>query len=253
MAATTVSVGVAVRTLLIVLMCLMIAALVYVIKIGGLASFFDFRARWAIGLLADFSINVVVIGAWCFYKDLSWIKTLVLVVLIFAVGSVATCGYILVQFYKLSPEEFSNEPLYFVLVRNQKRDVDEHTKGISVVTAKVIFSALGCLMLAALIYTVIVDLSHSYAEGFAPCLSTFLTDIYIHAVIFSVWIAYKESSWINALLWILSLLCLGNIIICIYIVQQLSYIAPEQPVSLIIFKHNSNRDLQSSDPLLTGA
>ena len=37
--------------------------------------------------------------------------------------SLATCGYILIQFHKLSPEEFSKDPLYFVLVRHQNRYV----------------------------------------------------------------------------------------------------------------------------------
>ncbi|GJY29717.1 hypothetical protein Tco_0405484 [Tanacetum coccineum] len=62
MGATTPFVGVAVSTLMIVLFCLMVAALVYVIAIGALASFFDFDARWVIALLTDFTINVIVIG-----------------------------------------------------------------------------------------------------------------------------------------------------------------------------------------------
>ncbi|GKB70142.1 reverse transcriptase, RNA-dependent DNA polymerase, partial [Tanacetum coccineum] len=203
MGATAASVGVAVRTLMIFLFCLMVAALVYVVAIGALASFFDFGARWAIALLTDFTINVIVIGAWFFYKESSWIKTLIFIVLMFAVGSLATCGYILIQFHKLSPEEFSEDPLYFVLVRHQNRDVAQQTHGPSVVTARVIFSGLGCLMLGVLIYTIVIDLSPSHDKSFAPCLPTYLTDIYIHAVVLSVWIAYKEASWISAFLWIL--------------------------------------------------
>ncbi|GJV06171.1 hypothetical protein Tco_1343827 [Tanacetum coccineum] len=65
MGATAASVGVAVRTLMIFLFCLMVAALVYVVAIGALASFFDFGARWAIALLTDFTINVIVIGKTC--------------------------------------------------------------------------------------------------------------------------------------------------------------------------------------------
>ncbi|GJV06172.1 reverse transcriptase domain-containing protein [Tanacetum coccineum] len=168
------------------------------------------KHKWAIALLTDFTINVIVIGAWFFYKESSWIKTLIFIVLMFAVGSLATCGYILIQFHKLSPEEFSEDPLYFVLVRHQNRDVAQQTHGPSVVTARVIFSGLGCLMLGVLIYTIVIDLSPSHDKSFAPCLPTYLTDIYIHAVVLSVWIAYKEASWISAFLWILSLLCLGK-------------------------------------------
>ncbi|GJV06170.1 leucine-rich repeat, cysteine-containing subtype protein [Tanacetum coccineum] len=74
----------------------------------------------------------------------------------------ATCGYILIQFHTLSQEELSKDPLYFVLVRHQNRDVAQQTHGASVVTARVIFSGLGCLMLGVLIYTIVIDLSLSH-------------------------------------------------------------------------------------------
>ncbi|GKD72122.1 reverse transcriptase, RNA-dependent DNA polymerase, partial [Tanacetum coccineum] len=80
----------------------------------------------------------------------------------------ATCGYILIQFHKLSPEEFSKDPLYFVLVRHQNRDMAQQTHGASVVTARVIFSGLGCLMLGILIYTIVIDLSPSHDKSFGP-------------------------------------------------------------------------------------
>lgn len=35
--------------------------------------------------------------------------------------SVTTCGYIILQFFKLTPEESSKDPFYFVLARHQKR------------------------------------------------------------------------------------------------------------------------------------
>nr|GEV58606.1 reverse transcriptase, RNA-dependent DNA polymerase [Tanacetum cinerariifolium] len=107
-------------------------ALVYVIAIGALASFFDFGARWTIALLTDISVNFVVLGVKVHFSY---------------EANLATCGYILVQFHKLSQEEFSKDPLYFVLVRHQNRDVAQQTRGPSVVTARVIFSGLGTHML----------------------------------------------------------------------------------------------------------
>ncbi|GJQ88950.1 reverse transcriptase, RNA-dependent DNA polymerase [Tanacetum coccineum] len=159
MGATATSVGVAVRTLMIVLSCLMIYALVYVITIDALASFFDFSARWTIALLTDISVNFVVIGYQNHFFNSLENK-----------GSfrylLATCGYILIQFHKLSPEEFSKDPLYFVLVRHQNRDVAQQKHGASVVTARVIFCGLGCLMLGVLIYTIVIDLSPSHDKSF---------------------------------------------------------------------------------------
>nr|GEU33293.1 reverse transcriptase, RNA-dependent DNA polymerase [Tanacetum cinerariifolium] len=119
-----------VRTLMIVFFCLMVAALVYVIAIGALASFFDFGARWAIALLTDFSINVIVIGAWFFYKESSWIKTLIFIVLMFAVGS-ATMG------------------------------ATAASVGVAVRTLMIVFF---CLMVAALVYVIAIGALASFFD-----------------------------------------------------------------------------------------
>ncbi|CAH1441060.1 unnamed protein product [Lactuca virosa] len=186
-------------------------------------------------------VNENVLVAWVFYKESSWIKTTIFVVLI-----LLSIGYILVQFFRLSSEESSTNPLYFVLVRRHKR---EHTPGISVVTARVIFSTLACLTLGSLIYTLIKDISGSYAQVFSKCFLTDMTDLYVHAVMLSVWIAYKESSWIIASLWIILHLCFGSITLCVYVVWQLFCLSPDQPASLIIFNGNDIH-LQRSDHLL---
>ncbi|KAI7750183.1 hypothetical protein M8C21_026280, partial [Ambrosia artemisiifolia] len=117
----------------------------------------------------------------------------------YILGSLVGLGYILTQFYKLSSEEYLNDPLYFVLTRRQKRDANG---GSLVVVARVFFFILGCLVLGALVYTVIDELSPSNAKCFASCFITFETDIYIHTAMLSVWIAYKEQSWESALFWI---------------------------------------------------
>ncbi|GJX49483.1 reverse transcriptase, RNA-dependent DNA polymerase [Tanacetum coccineum] len=71
--------------------------------------------------------------------------------------SVFTCGYIALQFFKLSPAESSKNPIYFVLARHQKGDVVGHKRRHSVVIAKVIVAALGCFMLGFLTHAIIVD------------------------------------------------------------------------------------------------
>ncbi|MFS7949250.1 hypothetical protein Hanom_Chr06g00569341 [Helianthus anomalus] len=55
-----------------------------------------------------------------------------------------------------------------------------------------------------------------------------------------VWIAYKESSWKRAFLWIVLLVSLRGVTICVYIVRQLYGLLPQQPASLILF-NNTNR------------
>ncbi|KAI7744139.1 hypothetical protein M8C21_010927, partial [Ambrosia artemisiifolia] len=191
--------GVAVRTLLSVLGCLMVAVLVYTIATDGL----------------PFRIDLLT--------------------------SVTTCAYIVFQFYKLTPEEESSkDPFYFLLVRHQKSDVIEHRKGVSVMTARLIFALLACFMLGTLLYTLIVDGSPFRSQLYTPWVVATLIDFYINVVALSVWVAYKESSWMHAFLWILFLICFGSITTCLYIVRQLFYLSSDQPIFLILF-HNNHR------------
>ncbi|KAJ0694016.1 hypothetical protein HanPI659440_Chr15g0603951 [Helianthus annuus] len=56
------SIGVSVKTLFIVLYCVMAAAFVYLFMFGDLISCFDIHSRWFILIVADFTAYVVVIG-----------------------------------------------------------------------------------------------------------------------------------------------------------------------------------------------
>ncbi|KVI07215.1 Protein of unknown function DUF1475, partial [Cynara cardunculus var. scolymus] len=138
--------------------------------------------------------------AWFVYKESNWTVAAAIIASTWLVGSITTCGYIFVQFFKLSPEESSTNPLYFV----------DHVR-ISVVTARVIVSALGCLMVGVLIYSFIVNASSPYhSNPVARCMVATVIDIYIHHVVLSVWVAYKEPSFISAFFWIVLLLCFGS-------------------------------------------
>ncbi|KAJ0456801.1 hypothetical protein HanIR_Chr15g0766541 [Helianthus annuus] len=228
------SIGVSVKTLFIVLYCVMAAAFVYLFMFGDLISCFDIHSRWFILIVADFTAYVV-IGAWVAYKESNWIIAIVLMVTMYFIGSLVSLGYILTQFYKLSHEESVKDPLYFVLTRRQKMDV---SGGPSVVATRVIFSLLSCLELGALIYTLIVELSPSYPKYFSSCFITTETDMYIHIVIFSIWIVYKESSWTSAFFWIVLLVSFTGITLCAYILRQLFQLSLQQPAYLIIFNKN---------------
>ncbi|KAI3757449.1 hypothetical protein L6452_04986 [Arctium lappa] len=245
------SVGVAVRTSLTVLACVMAASIAYLLAVDGVYACFRPSDWWGWKhvILVDFCINIAIIGAWFAYKESSWIMRAAFLFLLFWFGSVATCGYIVLQFYKLSPEESSKDPLYFVLARREKGDVVTHIRGPSVVNARIIFVLLDCLMLGISIYALIVDGSPFQSKVFTPCMVVALIDIYIHVVVLSVWMAYKESSWISAFFWIVLLVCFRSITTCVYLVWQLFYLSPQQSISEIIFSR-SNRDSQSSDPLL---
>ncbi|GKB03538.1 hypothetical protein Tco_0831681 [Tanacetum coccineum] len=119
-------------------------------------------------------------------------------------ASAVICGYIIMLLFKLTPEESSKDPIYFVLARRQKCDDMGYKRAPSVVTARVIVAALGCLMKGALVYAFVGDGTPFHMEVLTPCMITALTDInIIHIVVFSAWITYKESSWITAFFWAL--------------------------------------------------
>ncbi|KAJ9545812.1 hypothetical protein OSB04_025519 [Centaurea solstitialis] len=204
------------------------------------------RMKWMHVAFVDFFINISIIGAWFVYKESSWILGALFFFLLFWFGSVATCGYIVLQFYKLSPEESLRDPIHFVLVRREKGDVVTHTRGPSVVSAKIIFAVLDCLMLGISIYAFIIDGSPFQSKVFTRCLIVALIDIYIHVVVLSIWMAYKESSWMNAFFWIVLLLGFRSITTCVYIVRELVYLSPQQSISHIIFNRNNRQVLQSS-------
>ncbi|KAL7583161.1 uncharacterized protein LOC111919537 [Lactuca sativa] len=243
------SVVVALKTLFILLALTMTALAVWAIGTHGLAACVDLTSRWLVVTLINFYINLGVILAWIIYKESSWIKAAVLIPVVLFAGSPITSAYVALQFFKLSPEESSKDPLYFVLVRHQKKDAMGYKRGHSVLIAKIIISALGCLMLGTFIYVLIVDGSPFNATVLSRCMIATTTDVYFCIVTVAVWIVYKESSWISAFFWILSLLCFGGIATCVYILRELFYLSPQQPLSAILF-NSSNKDLLSSDPLL---
>ncbi|KAK9077294.1 hypothetical protein SSX86_005631 [Deinandra increscens subsp. villosa] len=246
---TMASTGITVRTLVWLFGCVGFSGFVYVFVMDRYSSCFDLQNRWLMVEDVSFFINLGVIATWVFYKESSWVVASILTVLLTVFASVATCIYVITQFLKLSPEEFSRDPLYFVLVTHNKRDDMGHKRGLSVITVKVIFSALGCLLLGSFMYLLIVDGSPFHAKVFSSCMIGTLLDFYATVAVLSLWIVYKESSWISAFFWILLLVCFGGIATCAYIVRELLYLSPQQPVSLIIF-NNTHRDLFSSEPLL---
>lgn len=236
---------VAFRTLFGVLGCVMVATLIYTISTSGLPFHRDLLTRWMAATLLDFYINVAAIGAWVFYKESSWIMAVIWIVLLVCFGSITTCGYIVLQFFKLSPEESLEDPLYFVLVRRWRKDGTEQKKRHSVVGARIIFTALGFLMLGTLVYVGITDDS-PLSDILTPWMVATLIDFYINVVALSVWVAYKESSWIRALVWIILLACFGSTATCAYIVWQLRHLSSQDPLYLVLFNSSNSKEIRSS-------
>ncbi|MCL7049883.1 hypothetical protein MKW94_020173, partial [Papaver nudicaule] len=241
MASTLLSVNV-LRSLFFVLGCLMTATLIYTIVIDGLPFRKELLIPWMGTTLIDFYIIVVAIAAWIAYKESNLISAIVWIILLVCLGSITTCAYVVVQLFKLSSQEASQDPMYHVLVRHNSRDdMERKRKFSSVVAARITFTALGCLMLGALVYTLLTDGSPFRKELLFPWMNALLVDFYINIVAMSVWATYKESSLLSAFIWIILFICLGSFTICTYIVIQLFQLSSQDPLYLVLLNSRSRQ------------
>jgi hypothetical protein len=60
---------------------------------------------WMSATLWDFYANVTVIFLWVCYKENSVLLRVMWLILLVALGSIATCAYVLIQLFKLKPNE----------------------------------------------------------------------------------------------------------------------------------------------------
>ncbi|KAL5714760.1 hypothetical protein ACHQM5_016674 [Ranunculus cassubicifolius] len=225
-----------------ILGCLMVATLIYTIIIDGFPFRNELLTPWMATTLVDFYVTVVALAAWVSYKVPKWMAAVVWITLLICFGSVTTCAFILVQLLNVSAQDPSNEPMYYVLVREESKNETEMKKSFfSVTAARILFIALGCLQLGALIYTLVTDGSPFRSELLTPWMEALLVDFYINVVAISVWIVYKEAHWISALVWIILLICFGSVTTCAYIVVQLFQLSSQDPLYLILL-NSRNRD-----------
>ncbi|XP_051124265.1 uncharacterized protein LOC127246765 isoform X2 [Andrographis paniculata] len=227
------------RTAFLVLGCGSTATVIYTCIADGLPFRKELLTPWMAATLIDFYINILAIGFWIVYKESSWIHSVIWIILLICFGSITTCGYILLQLLKLSPQESVQDPIYFVLL-TKKKDERKSRSILSVVHARILFSALGCLMIGTLVYTIATDGSPFRRDVLTPWLSATLVDFYVNVAALSVWVAYKDPSWMTATFWVILLICFGSVSTCAYIVLQLFHLSPRDPTFLVLF-NSSNR------------
>ncbi|OAY86132.1 hypothetical protein ACMD2_18257 [Ananas comosus] len=110
---------------------------------------------------------------------------------------------------------------------------------------RVLFTALGLFMLATLVYTLVTDGSPFRRELLTPWMSATLVDFYVNVVAISVWVIYKESSWISSVIWIVLLVCFGSIATCAYIVKKLYEVSSQglaqDPLDLLLLRNDQTQ------------
>uniref|UniRef100_A0A368UG87 Transmembrane protein n=1 Tax=Glycine max TaxID=3847 RepID=A0A368UG87_SOYBN len=242
--AAKISLAIGLRTLFTVLGLLMLAVFLYTAFTDGLGVRFlkELVRPWMVATLVCFYINIVAFAVWIAYKESNLISSILWIVLIALLGSIFTSAYIVVQFLKLSSQESSQDPMYYVLLRHpNKNGTAPQRQRSSVVTLRIIFSILGVVMLGTLVYTLVTNGSPFRKGVLTPWLATTLVDIYFHIVIYAVWVAYKESSWISAVFWIILLICFSSMATCLYITWQLFQISCQDPAYLVLVHHGDRQ------------
>ncbi|XP_038885135.1 uncharacterized protein LOC120075632 isoform X2 [Benincasa hispida] len=228
------------RSLFLLLASIMVATLVYTIATHGSPFRTEHLSRFMVALLIDFYFNVIVIATWVCYKESNWISAAIWIVFLVCLGSVATCAYILWQLWQLSSQESFEDIMYNVLTKDpNKNGVQQHRKHSNIMIAKIGFGAMGCLMVVTLAY-LFSDGSPFHKELYTPWVVTTLIDFYINGTALSVWMFYKEESWLTALVWIVLFIIFGSASSCPFIVKELFKLNSEDPAYLVLFK-NSNR------------
>ncbi|WZZ58515.1 hypothetical protein YC2023_058622 [Brassica napus] len=256
------------KVFLPVMFCVMLATLIYTIITDGLPEpdRRDVFTPWFATTILDFYINIVPIAVWIVYKETTWFGSILWAILLIVFGSLTTCVYLFMQLLKLTPQEASEDPMYFLLLRDSFKDgAGPRDKKSLVVTARFVFGALGCVMLGALVYTCLTDGSPFRMELLYPWMVVLLVSFYINVAVLSVsvslapisfstklyeaildtgvWVVYKESSWIIGILWVALLLSLGSFGTSVVIVVQLFRLSPLDPLYLVLVK-NSNRKFE---------
>ncbi|MFM7604487.1 MAG: DUF1475 family protein [Prosthecobacter sp.] len=63
-----------------------------------------------------------------------------------------------------------------------------------------------------------------------------LVDTYWAFLTFYCWVAYKETSWIARVVWLISILFLGNIAMALYMLIQLLQVPANSPIEKILLR-----------------
>ncbi|CAI0396309.1 unnamed protein product [Linum tenue] len=233
------------RTFFVALFCLSSATVIYTVCTDGLPFRKELLTPWMAATLVDFYINIFALALWIIYKEANFVSSVVWIILLVCFGSITACAYIFIQLLKLSPQETAQDPMYHVLLRHENKNQEEQKgKYSQVVAGRIIFTILGCVMISTLIYTIVTDGSPFRTELLTPWMSATLIDFYVNVVALSVWVAYKETSWFSASMWIVLLICFGSATTCAYIAVQLFQLSSQDPVYLVLLRRNNRYDVR---------
>jgi len=103
---------------------------------------------------------------------------------------------------------------------------------------KILFSVIFLWMTVLTIRTSLAVSLWSAWDSFAanPWAVATLYDAYFGFITFWVWVAYKEKALWSSMLWLVLILCLGNIAMSLYVLIQLFRLRPDQPAEALLWR-----------------
>lgn len=72
--------------------------------------------------------------------------------------------------------------------------------------------------------------------GGHPWFVATLFDAYFGFLTFYVWVAYKENTAVARILWLVAILCLGNIAMAVYVLRQIWRLPPGADMKSLLLK-----------------
>lgn len=104
---------------------------------------------------------------------------------------------------------------------------------------------LRILFVSLFVYMVYVVISTSIESnlfrewsylGSIPWMTATLKDFYTNTVVLFSWVAYKERSYAQKLLWLILFVCLGSIAVTFYVLVQLFKLKPGEEIESVLLR-----------------
>ena len=108
-------------------------------------------------------------------------------------------------------------------------------------------TALKLLFIFILLGMLAITTAASLQQGIVPAARGLWPDLWFRATLldayfgfltFYAWVFYKEQRAVARLLWFVLIMCLGNIAMAVYVLIQLSRLAPDAPLATLLTRRN---------------
>eukprot|EP01119_Soliformovum_irregulare_P008070 TRINITY_DN2090_c0_g1_i2.p1 TRINITY_DN2090_c0_g1~~TRINITY_DN2090_c0_g1_i2.p1 ORF type:complete len:153 (-),score=19.96 TRINITY_DN2090_c0_g1_i2:76-534(-) len=128
-------------------------------------------------------------------------------------------------------------------------DKDNHThmalSSSELTASRVVIALLAAFGAFVIIYTIATDGQPFRKDVWAvPWVKATVADFYVNTFFLVWWIYYKEQNLVSRIFWILTVLCLGSPVTCIYVLLQFLKLRPGDSVSKVLLNETTSRSIK---------